>query len=169
MCQTLTDYVWFYFTQFRKKSSVTISNRPQTRHSTDTHTHPHDDSIRLNAMFCISPKNLQFCLTGVRSSAFDRTLTGKEMTAEIVICSLATFVSADLVLLLDGSQYKLARSQSVLPYTNYYISNNFCFLAFDQSHTFLLLLNKPGSFHLITALFYNSVNVKKLSKYYLLS
>ena len=37
-----------------------FSGRPQTRHTqTDRHTHTHDDSIRRNAMRCISPKNVK--------------------------------------------------------------------------------------------------------------
>ena len=53
MCQTLTDYVQCYSTQFRK-NDVTISNRfsevhkrsIHTHRHTHTHTDTHDDSIR---------------------------------------------------------------------------------------------------------------------------
>ena len=40
-----------------KKNGVSISNRFPGVHKRDTHTHTHDDSIRRNAMRCISFKN----------------------------------------------------------------------------------------------------------------
>ena len=58
--KTFTDYVWCYSVQFRKMAS--ISNRFPGVHKrgihtyTHTHTHTHDDSMRRNAMRCISPK-----------------------------------------------------------------------------------------------------------------
>ena len=63
LCQTLTAYVRYYSTQFKRKirfSSQTVFLRSTNSAYTQTHrqtdTHIHDDSIRRNAMRCISPK-----------------------------------------------------------------------------------------------------------------
>ena len=58
LCQTLTDYDRCYSAQF-KKNDVSISNRfPGSTNAayTDKQTHTDDDSIRRNAMRCISLK-----------------------------------------------------------------------------------------------------------------
>ena len=53
-----------------KNDDVSISNRFPEVHKrgihTHTHTHTHDDSIRRNAMRCISPKNDMSNTTGVK-------------------------------------------------------------------------------------------------------
>ena len=70
LCQTLTGYVRCYSTQYKIKTtslSQTVFLRftnaaythTDTQRETDTHTHTHthNDSIKRNAMRCISPKN----------------------------------------------------------------------------------------------------------------
>ena len=65
MRKTLTGYVRCHSEQTKKKASVSqtvflkSTNAAYTHTDRQTHTHPHtdDDSIRRNAMRCISPKN----------------------------------------------------------------------------------------------------------------
>ena len=56
---TLIDCVRYYYVQLKKKRRHYLkpfSHGPQMRH-THTQTDTHDDSIRRNAIRCISPKN----------------------------------------------------------------------------------------------------------------
>ena len=76
ICVKLLQFMFGVIPRNLKKNDFSISNRfpgvhkrvihththTHTHTQTDTHTHTHDDSIRRNAMRCISPKNVSATL-----------------------------------------------------------------------------------------------------------
>ena len=62
ICVKVLQVMFGVISRNLKKDDVSVSNRFPEVHKrgihTHTHTHTHDDSIRRNAMRCISPKNL---------------------------------------------------------------------------------------------------------------
>ena len=56
ICVKLLQVMFGFITRNLKKNDVCISNRFPGIHKRGIHTHTHDNSIRRNAMCCISPK-----------------------------------------------------------------------------------------------------------------